>query len=59
MCIRCAYYSTCKGAVRETLIAYPTAQYICGLSGGGLSLPDFASVAVFDRMIALYSPVAN
>lgn len=40
MCIRCAYYSTCKGAVHWTLIAYPTTQYICGLSGGGLALPD-------------------
>ena len=59
MRIRCPYYSTCKGAVHLTLIAYPTAQYICGLCRGGLALPDFASVAVFDRMIALFSPVAN
>jgi hypothetical protein len=34
---------------------YPTAQSICGLSGGELALPDFASVAVFHRTIALYS----
>ena len=36
-----------------------SAIHLWSLSGGGLALPDFASVAVFDRMIALYSPVAN
>jgi hypothetical protein len=58
MCKLCAYCSTCKRCCTlDANCVSNSAIYLW--SGGGLALPDFASVAVFGRMIALYSPVAN